>query len=50
MTRLAYRYRTDPRFAWKVDDPRRLFSGIFHRLLTDPLEDLEKAISGKQDE
>ena len=50
MTRLAYRYRTDPRFAWKIDDPRRLFSGIFHRLLTDPLEDLEKAISGKQDE
>ena len=50
MTILAYRYRTDPRFAWKIDDPRRLFSGIFRRLLTDPLEELEEAISGKRDE
>ena len=50
MTLLAYRYRTDPRFERKVDDPRRFFSGIFRRLLTDPLKELEEALAGKQDD
>lgn len=50
MTLLAYRYRTDSRFERKVDDPRRLFSGIFRRLLTDPLKELEEALAGKQDD
>ena len=50
MTLVAYRYRTDPRFMWRVDNPRQLFSGVYHRLLTDPLVELEEAISGKQDD
>ena len=49
MTILAYRYRTDPRFMWQVDNPRQLFSGIFRRLLTDPLEELEQVISDRKD-
>ena len=42
-TVLAYRCRTDPRAAERIGDPRRIFTGIFSRLLTDPLEELEKA-------
>ena len=48
MTILAYRYRTDPRIAAQFGDPRKLFSGIFSRLLSDPLEDLERAVFGKK--
>ena len=48
MAILAYRYRTDPRFEWKIDNPRRLFSGIFHRLLTDPLDELYETAFGKK--
>ena len=45
--RLAYRLRTDPRMAGQIGDFRRLFTGIFSRLLTDPLEELEKEAGGK---
>jgi len=45
--RLAYRLRTDPRIAGWVGDSRQLFTGIFSRLLTDPLEELEKEAGGK---
>lgn len=45
MAALAYRCRTDPRAADRIPDLRRVFSGIFSRLLTDPLEELEKEVS-----
>ena len=48
MTVLAYRLRTDPKAAAKVQNPRSMFTGIFSRLLTDPLEELEKAAFGKK--
>ena len=39
---LAYRYRTDPLMAEKLPEPRLVFTGIFSRLLTEPLESLEE--------
>jgi len=48
MTVLAYRYRTDPGAAKRIGDPQRIFTGIFSRPLTDPLEELEKAVSGRK--
>jgi hypothetical protein len=42
MVRLAYRFRTDPRMAEKIPDPGRVFTGIFRRLLTDPLNELQQ--------
>ncbi len=42
MARKAYRYRTDPRFAEKSPNLQREFTGIFRRLLTDPLEELRE--------
>ena len=48
MTVLAYMYRTDPGTAERIGDPQRIFTGIFSRLLIDPLEDLEKAVSGRK--
>ena len=50
MTVLAYRYRTDPGAAKQIGDPQRIFTGIFGRLLTDPLEELVKAVSGRKAE
>ena len=47
-TVLAYRYRTDPGAAERIGDPRRIFTGIFSRLLTDSLEELEQAVSGRK--
>ncbi len=41
MAKLAWRYRTDPRTASKIPDPERVFTGIYRRLLQDPLEELE---------
>ncbi len=49
-TVLAYRYRTDLGAAKRIGDSRRIFTGIFSRLLTDPLEELEKALSDKERE
>ena len=48
MVRLAFRFRTDPKAAGRFGDPRQIFTGIFSRLLTDPLEELEKAVSGRK--
>ena len=42
MARLAYRYRTDPLMAEKLREPWLVFTGIFSRLLTEPLESLEE--------
>ena len=48
MTVLAYRYRTDPETAKRIGDPWQIFTGILSRLLTDPLEELEKTLSGRK--
>ena len=48
MTVLAYRYRTDSETAKRIGDPRQIFTGILSRLLTDPLEELEKTLSGRK--
>ena len=48
MTVLAYRYRTDSETAKRIGDPRQIFTGILSRLLTDPLEELEKTVSGRK--
>lgn len=48
MTVLAYRYRTDPETAKRIGDPRRILTGILSRMLTDPLEKLEKTVSGRK--
>ena len=49
MTRLAYRYRTEPAFASRFrDDPARIFTGLFSRLLTDPLDELREILFPKE--
>ena len=50
MTVLAYKYRTDPVTAKRIGNPQRIFTGIFSRLLTDPLEELKKTVSGRKTE
>ena len=42
---LAYRYRTETYFATHICDPQQLFCGIYSRLLTDSLKELEDAIA-----
>ena len=42
MARLAYWLRTDPMADMPIETVRRLFRGIFSRLLTDPLEEVAK--------
>lgn len=44
MAKLAYRYRTNPGSTSSILEPHRIFTGIFRRLLTDPLEDLERLL------
>lgn len=44
MAVLAYRFRTEPGFADRLRDPRQLFTGVFSRLLTDPLDELEATV------
>ncbi len=48
MTVLAYRYRTDPKVADRIQNPKQLFNGVFSRLLTDPIKELEAAVNGKK--
>ena len=45
MIALAYRYRTDPAMASKIPKPQTVFTGSFGRLLTDPIEELQAAVS-----
>ena len=47
MTALAYKIRTDPAAAAWAGDPRRIFTGVFRRLLTDPIDELAKAAGRK---
>ena len=42
MAALAFRYRTNPSFSEQILEPRKIFTGVFSRLLTDPLEELMK--------
>ncbi len=48
MLRLAYRFRTTPQPDQQFFEPEKVFTGIFRRLLTDPLEDLERALFQKK--
>lgn len=38
---LAYRFRADPLMAKKIKEPEKVFSGIYRRLLEDPIEELK---------
>ncbi len=42
MARRAYRYRTDPQWNAKKTEWRCAFTGIYNRLLTEPLERLRE--------
>lgn len=49
---LAYRYRSDSKVGNQITKPERIFTGIYRRLLTDPLKELEKEtrkIEGKRE-
>lgn len=41
---LAYRFRTDPQMAKKLKEPEKVFSGIYRRLLEDPITELQLAV------
>lgn len=41
---LAYRYRTDPQVERQILEPETVFRGIYRRLLTDPIKELEKEV------
>lgn len=44
MVTLAIQYRTDPASVKWLKESRKMFTGIFSRLLTDSLEDLQEAL------
>ena len=48
MARLAYRYRTDSRAVKEITEPERVFTGIFSRLLTEPLDSLKKMFESQK--
>lgn len=41
---LAYHIRTDSQVTGQIHDPQTVFSGIYRRLLSDPIKDLEKEV------
>ena len=41
---LAYRFRTDPKLMSRIHEPETIFRGIYRRLLTDPIKELEKEV------
>ena len=47
---LAYRYRTDPQVARQILEPETVFRGIYRRLLTDPIKELEKEVHRIEEE
>ena len=47
MIQLAYRIRTEPATATKYPNVRRLFTGTYKRLMTDPLDELREQIPRK---
>ena len=44
MVSLAYRYRMDPDLLNRLRIPEAVFTGIYRRLLTDPIEELESEV------
>ena len=49
---LAYLFRTDARMTKKITEPEKVFSGIYRRLLEDPIEELKQeflAIEAKKE-
>ena len=48
MAKLAYRYRTDSRTVREIPEPDRVFTGIFNRLLTEPLDSLKKMFENQK--
>lgn len=41
---LAYRFRSDSKVANQFPEPEKVFTGIYRRLLTDPIKEMEKEI------
>ena len=48
MVALAYLYRTDPRLLERLQTPETVFTGIYQRLLTDPIRELEEELFKKK--
>lgn len=48
MVALAYRYRTDPKVFDQLQTQETVFTGIYQRLLTDPIAELEAELFGKR--
>ena len=47
---LAYRYRTDPQVSRQILEPETVFRGIYRRLLTDPIKELEREVHRIEEE
>lgn len=41
---LAYRFRSDSKVANQFPEPEKVFTGIYRRLLTDPIKEMEKEV------
>ena len=41
---LAYRFRSDSKVANQLPEPEKVFTGIYRRLLTDPIKEMEKEV------
>ena len=48
MVSLAYRYRMDPDLSNRLRIPENTFTGIYRRLLTDPIEELEAEVQEQE--
>ena len=48
MVALAYKYRTDPTLSDQLLTQETVFTGIYQRLLTDPIEELEEELFKKK--
>lgn len=48
MVALAYQYRTDPKVFDQLQTQETVFRGIYQRLLTDPIAELEAELFGKR--
>ena len=48
MVALAYQYRTDPKVFDQLQTQETVFTGIYQRLLTDPIAELEAELFGKR--
>lgn len=41
---LAYRFRSNPKVVNQIAEPEKVFTGIYRRLLTDPIKEMEKEV------